>query len=242
MINRTVDSFNNAIKGILTAFKSERNLRFHFVVALIVLTAAIFFNVSRLELLILLITITLVIFAEMVNSAIELVIDKTLEHHPAYKRAKDVAAGAVLITAINALAVGYIIFWDKFSKISFKTVEIIKSSDPYIFFLSIIIILIITIIIKALTTGGISERQIEGEKGSILMGGMPSGHSTIGFAIATMISVISEVPIIIFLSYLLALIIAQSRVDSGVHKLLETVVGAIIGTAGALIIFRLFYL
>ena len=93
------------------------------------------------------------------------------------------------------------------------------------------IVCIATIIVKA----------IFGE-GTPLKGGMPSGHSALGFSIATAISLITEEPICILLSFLLAFITAQSRVDSEVHSILEVVVGAIFGTLLTLIIFTVFRL
>ena len=69
---------------------------------------------------------------------------------------------------------------------------------------------------------------------------MPSGHSTISFSIATIISFITNEPIIIGLSFMMAIIVAQSRVDTGVHSLKEVVVGAILGTVLTIIILKIF--
>ena len=133
----------------------------------------------------------------------------------------------VLVTAINALIVGYIIFWDRLSEITFSTIDKIKNSDPYLIFLVLIFVSITTLIVKA----------IFGE-GTPLKGGMPSGHSAIAFSIATTIALITEEPISVMLSYLLALIVAQSRVDSEVHSVLEVIVGAIFGTLLTVAIFK----
>ena len=152
-------------------------------------------------------------------------------YHPLAKVAKNAAAGAVLITAINALVVGYVIFWDKVSNLSYNLINKVKNSEPYTMLIVLFIVCIATIIVKA----------IFGE-GTPLKGGMPSGHSALGFSIATAISLITEEPICILLSFLLAFITAQSRVDSEVHSILEVVVGAIFGTLLTLIIFTVFRL
>ena len=88
-----------------------------------------------------------------------------------------------------------------------------------------------TIIVKA----------IFGE-GTPLKGGMPSGHSALSFSIATAIALITEEPTCIMLSYLMAFITAQSRVDSEVHTLSEVIVGAIFGMLITLLIFTIFKL
>jgi len=231
-IKKTLESFNNAINGIIDTVRTERNMKIHLIVALGILIISFFFDITKYEFLILAVTITMVIAAELINTAIEATIDMTTNYyHPLAKIAKNAAAGAVLITAINALLVGYIIFWDKLSRFSFDFIKKVKNSEPYTIFIVLVIVCIATIIAKA----------IFGE-GTPLKGGMPSGHSALGFSIATAISLITEEPICILLSFLLAFITAQSRVDSEVHSILEVVVGAIFGIILTLSIFTLFRL
>ena len=106
-LKKLVDSFNNAIDGIIYTVRTQRNMKIHMVVTLLVLIACLCFDVSRNEFLILAITITMVIGAELLNTAIEAVVDmNTNYYHPLAKIAKNVAAGAVLLTAINAVVVG----------------------------------------------------------------------------------------------------------------------------------------
>ncbi|SCN21795.1 Undecaprenol kinase [Clostridium sp. N3C] len=229
-IKKLVDSFNYAIEGIIYAVRTQRNMRIHMAVALCVLTACFFYDLNKMELLIIAITITMVIAAELINTAIESAIDATTNYyHPLAKIAKNTAAGAVLVTAINAVIVGYIIFWDKLTVITFVVINKIKQSNPYMILLVLVIVCIATIVVKA----------IYGE-GTPLRGGMPSGHSTISFSIATIIALITEEPLCIMLSYLLAFIVAQSRVDSETHSILEVTVGALFGTLLTLFIFRIF--
>lgn len=231
-MKKVLDSFNNAINGIINTVRTERNMRVHLVVSLGVLAACFLFDVTKYEFLALVITISMVISAELVNTAIEAAIDMTTNYyHPLAKVAKNAAAGAVLVTAINAIAVGYIIFWEKLSNFSYIIINKVKTSEPYTIFAVIFIVCIATIIVKA----------IFGE-GTPLKGGMPSGHSALGFSIATAIALITEEPICILLSFLLAIITAQSRVDSEVHTVLEVAMGAIFGMLLTVFIFTIFRL
>ena len=229
-IKKMVDSFNYAINGIVETVRTQRNMRIHLIAALCVLIACFLIDISKAEFLILCITVTMVLAAEVINTAIESAIDMAANHyHPLAKIAKNAAAGAVLITAINSLIVGYIIFWDKISLISYSAIKNVKNSNPYMVLIALVFVILSTLIVKS----------IYGE-GTPLKGGMPSGHSAISFSIATAISLITEDPICILLSYLMAIITAQSRVDSEVHSILEVVVGALFGSFLTLFIFIIF--
>ncbi len=229
-LKKMVDSFNHAINGIINTVRTERNMKIHLVAAILVMIACFFFDISKVEFLILVVTISMVMAAEVVNTAIEAVVDmSTNYYHPLAKIAKNAAAGAVLITAINALIVGYVVFWDKLSNTSYVLIHKVKNSQPYTVLIVLVIVTLATIITKA----------IFGE-GTPLKGGMPSGHSALSFSIATVIALLTEEPVCIMLSYIMAFITAQSRVDSEVHSLAEVIVGAIFGTLLTLFIFTLF--
>lgn len=229
-LKKIIDSFNNAIDGIIYTVRTQRNMKIHMGITLLVLIACLCFDVSKIEFLILAITITMVIAAELLNTAIEAVVDMNTNHyHPLAKISKNVAAGAVLLTAINAVVVGYIIFWDKLSNLSLILLNKIKGSEPHTIFIVLVIVCIATIIVKA----------IFGE-GTPLKGGMPSGHSALAFSLATAISLITEEPVCIMLSLIMAIITAQSRVDSDVHSTFEVIVGALIGILITLLIFTIF--
>lgn len=231
-MRKLLESFNHAVNGIIDAVRTQRNMKIHIILAVTVLIACFCFDISRLEILILVITITMVIVAELINTAIETAIDlNTNYYHPLAKIAKNTAAGAVLVTAINALIVGYIIFWSKLSDFSYELVHKMKRSEPYMILIALVIVILTTVIIKA----------IFGE-GTPLKGGMPSGHSALAFSISTAIALITEQPICIILAYLMALITAQSRVDSEVHTVFEVIVGGMLGMLLTLLIFTIFKL
>ncbi|WP_073340586.1 diacylglycerol kinase [Clostridium grantii] len=230
-VKKLLDSFNYAIEGIIYSVRTQRNMKIHMVAAIVVLIGCFFYDLTKIELIAVTYAITMVLICEMLNTAIESTIDATTNYyHPLAKIAKNVAAGAVLISAINSVFVGYMVFGDKLKPFTFEMMKKIKNSNPDMVFLILVIVVIVTIIVKA----------VFGE-GTPLKGGMPSGHSTIGFSIATTIALITEEPISIGLAYILALIIAQSRVDSEVHSAFEVIVGAIFGSLLTLLIFELFW-
>src|SRR5918995_4548979 len=102
-----IESFNYAIEGLIHVLRTQRNMRIHFAVAVIVIILAVIVGVSRIELIVLLISIAFVLVAEMVNTAIEGAIDAaTTSFDPMAKLAKDIAAGAVLISAVRTVALG----------------------------------------------------------------------------------------------------------------------------------------
>lgn len=113
-----LESFTYAIAGIAYSLKTQRNMRIHCVMAILVLTLGPLLELSSIEMIVVLLTIAMVILAEMINTAIETTIDLfTKDYHPLAKVGKNVAAGAVLIAAINAVAIGYIVFYKKIYKL-----------------------------------------------------------------------------------------------------------------------------
>jgi diacylglycerol kinase len=107
-------SFGYAFRGIYDALTQERNLRIHFAAgASLLFFSGYYYNLSRTETALLVVCIGFVIAAEMLNTAIEKAVDLATDTiHPLAKTAKDVAAGAVLISAATSVAVGFLLFWD----------------------------------------------------------------------------------------------------------------------------------
>jgi len=105
-------SFRYAAQGIASAFKSELNMKVHSVLAVAVLAAAALFRLPVSSWMFLLLAITLVLTAELLNTAIEAAVDLiSPEIHPLAKAAKDTAAGAVLLTAVFAVITGIYVFY-----------------------------------------------------------------------------------------------------------------------------------
>ena len=104
-------SLRYAVEGIAYCIKTQRNMRIHLVIAIIVLMSGIFLKIVRTEFLMVLMSISMVFICEIINTAVERAVDTaTLEYHPIAKIAKDVAAGAVLVAALNSVIVGLLVF------------------------------------------------------------------------------------------------------------------------------------
>ncbi|HZJ82792.1 MAG TPA: diacylglycerol kinase [Clostridia bacterium] len=224
-----LDSFNDAIEGLIQSFRSERNMKIHFIIAFFVLCGALFYELSKVETVLLFMAIVFVIVMEMINTSIETIIDMIQEdYHPLAKIAKNVAAGAVLVAAINAVAIGYILFYDKIDNISLSLINRMKTMPVHITAASLFIVVISVIIVKNIN-----------KTGTFLKGGMPSGHSAIAFSLFTCIAIISSNALISGLSFLIALIVFHSRYESGVHTLFEVTMGAILGTLVTILAFQI---
>jgi diacylglycerol kinase (ATP) len=226
-------AFNAAIEGILYTFKSERNMKIHYCLAVAVLIISLFFDLTKVEMLLLTFAISLVVISEMFNTAIEKTIDMiTEEYNPLAKIAKDVAAGGVLIATLNSVVVGYILFYDKLTEISQSLLYTIRKSEIHVTLICIVLVLIAVVVVKALTATG-----------TPLKGGMPSGHSALAFAMATAITFMMERVVTSTLAYLMAALVAQSRIEGKIHTFWETVAGALLGTLIGILVFQisLFY-
>src|SRR5690606_16983820 len=111
-MKKLLRSFLYALKGIAVAFSEQQNLRIHAGVTVVVIAAGFYFGVTAIEWCMLVFAISLVVTLEMVNSAIENVVDLiTREFHPLAGKVKDIAAGAVLVASVGAIVIGVMIFW-----------------------------------------------------------------------------------------------------------------------------------
>lgn len=105
------DRFGDAWDGILEAIRTQKNMRFHLVASIVVLAAAGFFRLSYLETALLFFAIALVLICELINTAVEALVDLVIkEYHPLARRIKHIAAGAVLLAALTAVVLGLIVF------------------------------------------------------------------------------------------------------------------------------------
>jgi diacylglycerol kinase (ATP) len=227
-----LQSFNYAFEGVIHVLRTQRNMRIHFVVAAAVLVLAFVYDVTRLELIALMISITFVLIAEMVNTAVEATIDlSTPSFDPLAKVAKDIAAGAVLIASVNAIGVGYLVLADRLARPSARLVNSLGDAPVNVTVIALVLVSIIVIAVKALTGSG-----------SPLSGGLPSGHAALAFGGWTAITFIaSEHRIVIsFVALIMAVLVSQTRVESGIHSTFEVFLGAVIGTLVTLVLFQAF--
>ena len=223
-------SANFAIEGILHAAKTQRHLRYHFFIAATVLILSYILGASRTEFLIIALSVIAVLLAEMFNTAIETIVDiVSPEHSEKARIAKDIAAGAVLITAFGVAVIGYIILFPYLRDSFHKGLYITKHSQEEISLIAFIIVLILVVITKAYFG-----------KGLPLRGGMPSGHSALAFSVWMAITYITENFIISLFSFILAVIIAQSRVITKAHSPWEVILGSLMGALVTFLLFRMF--
>jgi diacylglycerol kinase (ATP) len=228
------ESFNFAFEGIIHVLRTQRNMRIHFLIAAIVLIVAFAAGVSKLELIALLLAIAFVLIAEMINTAVEGTIDvATTSFDPMAKLAKDIAAGAVLIATATAVAIGYLIFSDQLSRPSSRLLDKLRDAPVDLTLIALILTIIVVIATKALTG-----------RGTPLRGGLPSGHAAVAFsgwmAATYVLSDSRHRFLVSSLTFLMALLVAQTRIESGVHSTLEVAYGGLIGSLLTLVLFQLF--
>ena len=165
----------------------------------------------------------------MLNTAIELAIDIIgSSYHVLAIIAKDVAAGAVFLASIYAVVVGYVIFSKHLSFPLEESLLRIKQSNWHITLIALILVLAFVILGKIIF-----------HKGTPFRGGMPSGHAAISFSIWTVISVITANPLIVILSFIMAFLVARSRIKESIHTTLEVIAGAILGILTTMIVFQI---
>ena len=229
-----IESFNHAFEGIIHVLRTQRNMRIHFAVALAVLIAGLAVDVSRLELIALLLAIAFVLIAEMINTALEAAIDvATTSFDPMAKLAKDIAAGAVLIATVNAIAIGYLVFSGQVANRSERLLDKLRDAPAKLTLISLVVVIIVVIATKAISG-----------RGTPLRGGLPSGHAAIAFAgwmAATYVLSDGEHRFLISsLTFIMALLVAQTRVEAGVHSPLEVAYGGVLGALITLALFQAF--
>lgn len=212
-------SFNYAIQGIVYALRTQRNMRLHAIAAAVVLIAALVFSITGLDLIALFFAIALVIFAELANTALEATVDIATDgFDPTAKRAKDVAAGAVLIASINAVAVAYVVFFAKVSAAAQGAMVYGRRSPATITLVAIGLTGLLVLGVKAFN-----------KEGTFLRGGWPSGHVALAVGLATAIGWWTNSAKVFVLALFIAGLVAQSRVETGTHTIPQVVLGALIG-------------
>ncbi len=230
-----LQSFNFAFQGLVTSVREQRNMRVHLVLALAVLIASVFLNLTRLELVMIFVAVAFVFITELFNSAVEAVVDMvTDEFDPRAKAAKDMAAGAVLIAAINALIVAYLVLADRLTHVSLDLLSVIRRSPAHLTMVALAVVLLGVIALKATR-----------KKGTPLSGGLPSGHAAIAFAGWTAVTFVvagqQQGILVSFIAFIMAILVAQTRVQTGIHSWLEVFLGALLGIGVTTLIFQFWF-
>jgi diacylglycerol kinase (ATP) len=229
-LRQWLKSANFAIEGILQAAKTQRHLRYHFFSSAIILLLSFILGISRMEFLIIALSVIAVLLAEMFNTAIESIVDiVSPEHNESARIAKDIAAGAVLITAFGVAVIGYIILFPYLRDVFHQGLYITKHSREEIALIAFIIVVILVVITKTYFGRGLP-----------LSGGMPSGHAALAFSAWVATTYITGNFIASLISFVIAVIIAQSRVVTRAHTIWEVILGSLMGASVTFLLFRIF--
>ncbi|NOU95456.1 diacylglycerol kinase family protein [Paenibacillus sp. LMG 31456] len=211
-------SFRFAYEGVKYALSTQRNMKFHFFAAFVVLLLALYLGLPKLEILFILLAITLMIVTELINTAVEKAVDLAMpDLHPLAKIAKDVAAASVLVSAAFAAMVGMIVFYDPIDRLFIN----VRSSEGHSFsagmvwvLLSLVMITVIVVETRFSTTGNRAR---------------PSLLAAVAFAISTFIASYVTITLIALLAYLLAFMVMLVLYDKRSRSMPALVLGAMIG-------------
>ena len=211
------------------AARTQPNMRWHLAISLAVLLAAMLLHIDRDYVIDLVIVIAVVLALELLNTAIESIVDLlTATHHPLAKTAKDAAAGAVLIASIAALVIGYLVFYKGIINGGQQVYQAVANVPANMAFVVLAAVAIVTIFAKAWVG-----------RGSPLQGGAISGHAALAFAAATLLAFLYQRPLAAILAYFVAFLVAQSRVEAKIHSTAEVLAGSVLGTVVALAVYLL---
>lgn len=233
-----IDACNNAVNGLIYATTTQSNIKKQLFIAVCVLVLSLFYKLETTQFLCLTFAVFLVIFAEMVNTAIETVVDLyTDKYHPKAKIAKDVGAGAVLLMAINSVIVAYFIFLNETSigEISNTIFQSMVSSPKHLVFVSIILTIIAILVFKAIASKNTYENKIKVLNKKFV----PSGQTALAFAILTSIWINARSILIFSLALMLSLMVLENRIESKVHSIAESIFGSFMGVLIVLLVYGL---
>ncbi len=221
-------AFQYAFHGIIYATRSQRNMRIHLAAAALAMFATLYLRLERSYVALVVIAIVLVLGFELVNTAVEAVVDlMTVAHHPLAKIAKDAAAGAVLVASIGAAIVAYLAFYEGITAGGASVAVAVAGVPRNLVLVSLLVTLSLAVLTKAVLA----------RRGSALQGGALSIHAALGFSGATLIALLSRNLLLGALAYFLAFLVSQSRVEGGIHSAREAVWGAFLGSAVTLAIY-----
>ena len=214
------DACKNAVNGIIYGTTTQSNVKKQLVIIAFLILISLFFNLTKVEFLCLIISVVLIIFAEMVNTAVETVVDLCTEvYHPKAKIAKDVAAGGVVITALNAVFVSYFLFFDKIGEMGNNIYKTIINSPTYLAFVVVALIIIVAVALKA--------AKIKDKKNNKQL--IISCQSMLASAAVVATWIVTENIIALSFAVILAVMICMNRVESKERTVTEVILGVMIG-------------
>ncbi|MDO4661684.1 MAG: diacylglycerol kinase [Tissierellia bacterium] len=227
---RFVKGFDYAFDGIVFSIKNEKNMKFHAIASLVVLLFSLFMNISRIEMILVILATSFVFVSELINTAIEQTVNLASKgkYSEFAKAAKDVSAGATLVAAVGALFVAYLVFFDKVINLSNSVLLKIQRAPSHLALITLAFVVIFTVLLKGLFYRG---------HGTAFHGGAVSGHTAISFSLATIGAIMARDVNLAIIFFLIALIVAESRFEANIHSIKEIIAGGILGIVLAFLIF-----
>lgn len=227
----TLRSFQHAWEGVVFAFSTQKHMRVHALVISLVIAAAVGLDVPAVPFLLLLSAVALVLVTELFNTAVEHAVDLAVEHFdPRAKVAKDVAAGAVLVASAYSVVVGVLVFVNH----SALPKVFGRLGLPRHIAVGPLQLVAVGLILVGLI---VASAKHVAQRGRFTLGGPVSGHAALGFLLATAITFMTGNVSVALLALALALLIAQSRVQSRIHSPWEVVLGGLVGVGVGLLLF-----
>jgi len=220
--------FRFALDGVLQALATQRHMQVHFGMILLVIAVGLWVRLGPLDIAILTLAMGLVLAAEMFNTALEAWLDREVQRYdPHVKIIKDLSAGGVLIASLAAALVGVLVFS---SNVKVRQMLMHSRMHPELgisqaVVLGFIAVLLLVVVIKERTG-----------RGSLLRGGVISGHAALAWFIATVVVVISDQVPVQLSGVILAVLVSQSRIQARIHGLRDVVLGGVLGVAVALFV------
>lgn len=219
----------NAINGLIHVFKTERNLRIDYVIGVLVFCTSFFFNFTKTEFACLCLTIGFVIFAEMINSTIEYMVDLlTDQYDERAKAAKDIAAGGVLISGGIAVIVAYFLFIDKLKGASLMLFNQMINSNVHILATILFVIILLTVILKGVFS-----------KSRNYVKAFPSTRIVISFGLATFLLLITKSILVGGVAFALCFIITELKRENEKVHLAYIILSALLGILLVLIVYQI---
>ena len=227
-----IQACNNAVNGIVYCATTQPNVKKELILGTLVMILSLFYNFTSAEFLCLTFAVFFVIFAELVNTAIESLVDLLVDvYHPKAKIAKDIGAGAVVLSAVNAVIVAYFLFFHEknLTNLTNSIFSHVISSPLHLTFVGIILTVIAILVLKA----GIEEKKVTA---GVEVNFLPSGQSALAFAILTAIWMNSRNPIIFCLALTLSILVVGNRLNDK-RTWGEVIFGAFMGMLVMLMIY-----
>ncbi|MBQ8043307.1 MAG: diacylglycerol kinase [Clostridia bacterium] len=224
----------NALNGIIHAFKTEKNLRNDYIIGALVLFVSLFFDFTRTELICLVLTIGFVIFAEMINSTVEYIVNlvKT-EYDLNAKAAKDIAAGGVLIASIISVIVAYLLFIDKIRQASTALLTTVLSSKVHMLVTILFVVTILVVILK-----GIFSK----DKDNNYVKAFPSARVTVSFSLSTYLFVITKNLIVGGVALALSIMVSSIKRENDKTTMIQIILSALIGILLVVSVYQLTFI